>query len=324
MFILHPGLSMSQFILIIFLFGIAVSVVAQDSSSSRWLNRNAEGWFWYKSQPELEEEVEKPLTPPPPLKQSQAIAPPPTGPAPLSSAWIRENMQSYLDQAIDNPTPGNIAAFLYIQRYAMDKSSIFMDATQEVTLGNSSFDESIRRPTATFANRKLDELATINNKSILDKISASAGMFLFLDPSDASLAQDEVVTMLERNHSFSVIRIAVAPLPQNFLNKDIKSDNGHSAQMGITSFPAIALIRPDGVFDVVSQAPVSYSDLQRRALIGAKRMNVISEYDFNSTRPVKNIQHAVVNLPIDQSNISEYTVPIPSDQIINAFGGDTK
>lgn len=296
---------------------------AEDSSEARWLDRKSEGWFWYKSDPEpveskkIEETEPLLITPKSTTPNTTTESnPAKVGPAPLSSAWIRENIQSYLDAAIDKPTPENVAAFLYIQRYAMDKSFAFMDASQEATLGNAGLDEINRRPTATFANRTLDETATANHKQMIDKISSMAGVFFFIDDSQASIDQNEVLNMLQHNYSLDIIKITT--VDSEPYEQGVRKDSGHAEQMGITSFPAIVLLRHDGLFDVVSQAPVSYSDLQKRILIGAKRLGIISESEFNSTRPINHM----TNIPVSFSpNTETSSVPIAAEQIINAFGG---
>lgn len=298
---------------------IALPCLSQSAQEGRWLDGKSDGWFWYN---EPEEALEEPESEPPkPLAKAppSATSTEPQGPAPLSSAWIRENMQSYLDAAIDNPTPENVAAFLYIQRYAMDKSFAFMDAQQQVTLGHPVFDEINRRPTATFANRKLDDAASSNNRDVISKISDNAGLFFFFDGSESSMAQMGVLDMLVRKNKFDIVKISVAPIPDSLKKQGIRVDNGHGAQMGVTTVPAIALVRPDGVFDVISQAPVSLNDLKKRLLVGAKRLAVISEEDFNSTRPINNLD---LNLAESQSAALQpetSNLPISPKDIVSAF-----
>tara|TARA_B100000446_G_scaffold188107_1_gene220432 strand:+ start:44652 stop:45617 length:966 start_codon:yes stop_codon:yes gene_type:complete len=299
---------------------IALPGFAQDNNKGRWLEGKSDGWFWYN---EPEEVIEEPVEEEP-KPQTTVISPPPApqGPAPLSSAWIRENMQSYLDAAIDNPTPENVSAFLYIQRYAMDKSFAFMDAQQQVTLGHPVFDEINRRPTATFANRKLDDEASSNNSNVISKISANSGLFFFFDGSEASMAQLGVLDMLVRNHKFDIVKISVAPIPETLKEQGIRVDNGHGAQMGVTTVPAIVMVRPDGVFDIISQAPVSLNDLKKRILVGAKRLAVISEDEFNSTRPINNINLNLADSQPKPLQPLTNTLPIPAKDIVNAFSGD--
>lgn len=314
---------MLRIFIVFFAFMVANPLMADDpSGNGRWIDRKAEGWFWYKSPPETEQPIEEkaPEVTPPLLPTNPMAKQAPEPPAPLSSAWIRQNLQKYLDAAVDNPSPENVSAFLYIQKYAMDKSFAFMDASQEVTLGNSALDEISRRPTATFANRKLDEEATANVKQTIQKVSSNAGLFLFIDGSDSSNAQRDVLSMLQRSYRFDAVTIAAADISDDQITKDVRKDSGHAQQMGITSLPAIVLIRGDGVFDVISQAPVSYSDLQKRILVGAKRLGIITEDEFNYTRPITNITKSLVSIPEQQSSNAS-TVPIPASEIVKAFNG---
>jgi conjugal transfer pilus assembly protein TraF len=207
----------------------------------------------------------------------------------------------------------------------MDKSFAFMDAQQQVTLGHPVFDEINRRPTATFANRKLDDAASSNNRDVISKISSNSGLFFFFDGSEASMAQMGVLDMLVRNHEFDIVKISVAPIPQALQEQGIRIDNGHGAQMGVTTVPAIVLVRPDGVFDIISQAPVSLNDLKKRLLVGAKRLAVISEDEFNSTRPINNINLNLADSQPKAIQPSTNNLPIPAKDIVNAFsGGQTR
>jgi hypothetical protein len=51
-------------------------------------------------------------------------------PAPLSAAWLRANLERFRDQAIDDPSPRNVALYLYLQRLVLDKAERFAEATQ--------------------------------------------------------------------------------------------------------------------------------------------------------------------------------------------------
>lgn len=295
-------------------------------ASDRWLDGKADGYFWYQD-PAEELEEEEPTPPPtkatpPPAPLAKQEPSPPAGPAPLSSAWIRENMQKYLDAAMDNPkSPEHVAAFLYLQRYAMDKSFTFMDSVNEVTTGHSVFDEINRRPTATYGNKKLDEVATKNFETSLAKIASQSGLFVFYDNTQTSLTQSKVVDMVTNQFDFSVIRLAKEKLSAEFNPDNIRPDNGHSTKLGITTYPAIAIMSASGEFDVVSQAAVSLSDLHKRVLLGAKRLGIIGEKEFNDTRPIQNIGRNI-SLQKPSAVSGESQVPIQPSQLLRMFEGD--
>ncbi len=296
-------------------------IQAQDVATERWLDRKAEGYFWYKDMFEPEKEEPKKEEPPKTIVSAPAPATP-TGPAPLSSAWIRENMQNYLDNAIDNPTPENISAYLLIQKYAMDKSFAYMDATEAATLGNPLLDEINKRPSANFAKKELDRSATATRKDVIEKISSNAGLFVFMDGSSASSAQANIIDMLKRNYAFDIITIATGPLAPDNSSQNVRPDNGHVEQLQVTSFPAIVMLRSDGMYDHISQAPVSYSDLQKRILVGAKRLGVITKEEFDSTRSIRNIELYSPANTLASSHASDQ-LPIPAKDIVNAFNGGT-
>jgi len=296
---------------------------ATNADSARWLNGKSQGWFFYNEKTENS-----------PLKKEKIFLPPPPSPtkinphkkadvAPLSTAWIRENIQRYLDAATDNPTPENVSAYLYIQKYAMDKSFAFMEANRNATIGNASFDSISQRPTATFANKQLDTEATTNTKNTLYKISKNAGLFLFLDDTEASKIQGDIISMLQSGFEFDVVKIKSGELTDRDKENGLRPNNGHSQNLKIKTFPAIALINKYGGFDVISQAAVSFSDLKKRILIGASRLGVISKGEFDNTRNIRNLPSKTFDLSsLKNSDNAASSVPISQKQINKFFNRD--
>ena len=182
------------------------------------------------------------------------------------------------------------------------------------------FDSISQRPTATYANRQLDEEATQKRAETLDHISHNSGIFFFSDNSNASKIQADIISMLVRNFDFDILKITTAQPTQELADQGFKEDKGRSKTLGISTYPAIALISADGNYDVISQAPVSYSDLRDRLLIGANRLGVINEAELNQTRPIRNL--GSINVDITQlKNRSSDTssVPVPQKDIVNLF-----
>lgn len=93
------------------------------------------------------------------LEEADASPPAPSGPTPLSSAWLRENLDRYRDAAVDDPTPAKVRAYLLLQRVAMDRASAFARATQAVTLGDPLLDANVERPIASFEAQAMDAQA---------------------------------------------------------------------------------------------------------------------------------------------------------------------
>lgn len=74
----------------------------------------------------------------------------------FSAEWFRENLPKYKDLAWNNPTVENVRTFLYLQRFAIDRSEQFSDATELAVVGDPFLDEITRRPAATFASQQVD------------------------------------------------------------------------------------------------------------------------------------------------------------------------
>ena len=285
---------------------------------SRFLDGKQEGFFWYKDPKLVEPQEEKPepevLAKPP----VQAEAPPPVpaepaGPAPLSAEWIRTNLPKYLDAAIDNPTPENVAAYLYLQKYSMDKATKFSEVSERVTLG-TSLDADLSRPSSQFAKDVVDSKARTNQQLLMKKIGDRAGLFVFVENTEESFAQANVLETFIGMYEFSMVPIAVQPLSESFrVLGDVLPDNGHTAQLNIQKYPAIALMDGNGTFDVLSQNMVALSGLEKRVAVSALRLGVITEDEYNKARVV-DYSHTLAEAP--DNTLFDPNVPVPAAELI--------
>ncbi|MCU0833530.1 MAG: conjugal transfer protein TraF, partial [Chromatiaceae bacterium] len=130
---------------------LVAPVLPLDAAAAGFYFRAEEGWFWYERAPEPAVTPEPAPTPEPPPLAEAAPATAPQGPRPLTAQWLRERLGAYRDAAIDDPSPENVALYLYLQRVALDKSSRFAAATQRAVQLDPMLDEITQRPTATFA-----------------------------------------------------------------------------------------------------------------------------------------------------------------------------
>ncbi|RSE57586.1 conjugal transfer protein TraF [Alcaligenes faecalis] len=272
-----------------------------DIQAQSFYDRKEEGWFWYKEDPEPEQEQEQepesePEQPvviiaPPTEAPTQEVAP--TAPAPLSAAWLRENMMKYLDVAIDEPSPENVKAYLYLQRLAMDKAERYAMVSQRVNVGNPFLDETIRRPSSSFAVTSVDAMAGVARAQLVKKIAANAGIFFFYQ-SDCSLCtlQAPIIKSLETQEGFSVIPVSVDG--ENMPNspwEEFKADNGHAALLGIENLPATYLVGADGSMVSLGQGVYALPELQERIIKVAVVEGWVSEEEANQTRPIRNFNN---------------------------------
>jgi conjugal transfer pilus assembly protein TraF len=251
--------------------------------------REQEGWFWYEREPELAPAPE----PAPPEQPAVSVEPPmsetaPKGPKPLSAQWIREHIGEYRDAAIDDPTPENVALYLYLQRVALDKSSRFAAATQRAVQLDPFLDEITQRPTATFAANLTNRQAGDNRDEVLERVAEKAGvLFFFRSDCPYCEAQAPLLKLLEARYGFSVLPVSIdgAPLPGGTF-PDFRQDSGQAAALGVVSTPALFLARPPDAMVPLSQGLLSLAQLQERVVLAAVQAGWISEGEYTRTRPV--------------------------------------
>lgn len=285
--------------------GITCALLAVISNNAladgeRFYDRKSEGWFWYEVDP-VEEEIDlpKPEPLPIPAPASEVAEQKPAKAEPqvkaFSAEWFRVNLPKYKDAAWDNPTIENVQTYMYLQRYAIDRSEQFADTTQLAVIGDPFLDESSRRPGATFASDNLDRLAGQAKDELLQTVSSKAGVFFFYESECPQCeVQAPLIKNLEVNNGFTVVPISVdgSELPDNpfdFYNVD----GGHAKKLGVQTYPAIFLATPDGEFEPVGQGAFSLPELRQRILIAARRSNIISVEQFNRTRPVLNYENNI-------------------------------
>lgn len=254
----------------------AASVNDRLDTTASFFENAEEGWFWYRdTQPESPEDdsLQSPVDPPP-------------GPPAFSVAWLRENLPRYRDLAIDDPSPKNIRAFLFVQRIMLDKAENFAQAMQQQVVGDALVDESARRSLATFGTHRIGAAAEAGKTSALKSLSEKVGLFFFYR-SDCPYckAQVPVLEVFRNTYDIAVMGVAMdgkaAQLPF-----DWKPDNGAAEKMGIMDVPALVVVTPAGEASQISQGLVALTEIERRVLIAAKRKGWISTSDYDATRPL--------------------------------------
>lgn len=266
---------------------LAESMDQRSGINDGFFSRHAEGWFWYQD-PEPEEEPEPLVLPPPP-----APAPAPTEQAksedylpPFSLAWVKKNLEKYLEIAWNDPTPENVQAYFLMQRFAIDRSQKFSDTAQQVVIGNKLLDETMRRPVANFGTKVADSAAVPEINKLLKKISEHAGIFFFFK-SDCSYCevQAPILKQLEKN-GFHVMAVSIdgGELRSTQFN-DTRIDSGQAQKLGVTATPTMFLMTDKLQFEQLAAGAVSLMDLQNRIFVGALRQGIISEDELNMTKP---------------------------------------
>ncbi|HCE7247000.1 TPA: conjugal transfer protein TraF [Pseudomonas aeruginosa] len=263
------------------------------AGSETFYKGKAEGWFWYKD-PKEDEEEEKKLPPPPPpppaptKDEEPEAASQPEQPAIFSVKWLRENLDTYRDIAIDSPTEENVSRYYYMQRMMMDKASKFSEMSSKVIMKDPFLDEDSRRPVATYAANAMNKMAADSRDKVLKDLSQKLGLFYFFK-SDCVLCVEQAGVLQSLNHATGISVIPVSMDGENLPNggfAEYRVDSGQAEKLGIFQAPALALAIPPDKSEIVGYGAITLDVLYNRILIAAKDANVIDQKTFASTQPV--------------------------------------
>jgi len=103
----------------------------------------------------------------------------PVGPKPLSAAWFRANLDDYRDRALDDPSPANVQAYLYLQRIALERAGSFAEASAAAAVKDPWLDANSERPIATYAAQAIDAQAETARTTVLSELAKDAGILFF-------------------------------------------------------------------------------------------------------------------------------------------------
>ncbi|MBT9136216.1 MAG: hypothetical protein DDT34_01290 [Firmicutes bacterium] len=235
------------------------------------------GWHFYEA-------------PPPPPQRKPEEEPYPaegagSGPAPLSSAWIRENLQTYMDRALDDPTPENVETYMLLQRLAMDKSQRFAEVTQQAVALNPVLDERIGMGGSS-AERSLSRSAADEaRRGVLARLSQEIGIwYFFRSDCPFCMRQDPSLLRLTNETGIQILPISTdgPPLASGAFPEYVV-DGGQAAQLGVQRTPTLVVSHPEtGSLTVLFDGLAMLDEIEKRLvdLAFAKGWITRSEFDL--------------------------------------------
>ena len=276
----------------------AVGVFGQTADDERFFDRGQEGWFWYEPLPVEDEAPPSPakqLDPAPvpdevrPIVPAEAVEPAAGAePAkPLSAAWFREYLDSFRDRALDDPSPINIEAYLYLQRIALERAGAFAEASAAAAARDPFLDANSERPIATYAAQAVDDQAEAARAAVLEALAKEAGILFFYDADCALCAsQAGVLDLARRLHGFEIIAVSLDGSPPPDPLTAHRQDQGQAERLGVVSLPATFLVRPPDLIRPIAQAPLDLTNIGRRIIALAHDAGLVSDEDYLATRAI--------------------------------------
>lgn len=209
-----------------------------------------------KPKPKAPARTAEPLRAPQPA-QPPTLQPPiaPGTPAQLLELKDVEAFRKELDrlksQAIMNPTPDNLQAYLLGNKLMMDKAGYFADQWRRVVWQNPTLDFNQVRPTANFALVEQRVQADEQRKTTVQTLGKTHGLLYFFR-SDCSACKLQAPALLAFSRQFGVEVASVSldgRIPSNYPLPKPRLDNGISMIVtngqGVQTVPALFFVSHD-------------------------------------------------------------------------------
>lgn len=263
-----------------------LSATSDDlSSAPDFYGDRDRGWHWYEQQPEPPAKV--PLPKPPPASPGGGGQ----GPAPLTTAWLRANLERFQMTAMDDPTPENVELYLLMQRLAADKSSRFAEVAERVVARTPYLDESTERPITAGQKETAAIEVSRERRAVLDKLAGQAGIwYFFRSDCPYCIRQNEALLMFSRLTGMPILPVSLDGLgmpdgafPEFAVNSD------QAEQLGITATPTLYIARPPDGLVRLSVGLRAKDEIESRVLMVARDEGWITDAEYiaatRGTRP---------------------------------------
>jgi len=277
------------------------------TGAPQWTEKD-QGWHFYEPPP--------PPRPKPLRAEVEPIAGVPAAPQvpPLGAAWIRENLQNYMDRALDDPSPENVETWMLLQRLAMDKSQRFSEMTQQVVALTPALDERKGMGGSTAEREVSRSVADEARKDILASLSDRIGIWYFFK-SDCPfcMRQDPSLQRLTNETGIQILPISIdgPPLASGAF-PDYVVDGGQAKSLGVQRTPTLVVSSPtDNDLTVLFDGLAMLTEIETRLIEVAFAKNWITREQFDiatrgdasnfldvtSVKPRKKTLQEVVNDP---------------------------
>ena len=188
-----------------------------------------------------------------------------TGPGPSDTAGaesieeiglMRQALEESRAVAILEPTPDNVAAYLYLQQESLQRAATFSDVFRRVVWSTPELDYTLRRPAGALSKQLWSDERLAAQRKVLSNLSQRYGLIYL---GDAGCAGCRVFGPLLRAFA---LRHGLDVLAVSLTGEDLEGwpeavpDNGRAAELGLDGAPVPAVV----LFDTATGQvlPVSF------------------------------------------------------------------
>ena len=202
------------------------------------------GWHFYCDRQE-ERQPDPPPVSPPPAPPAVADTPPATE----RILALRRALEEARAEAILDPTPEKIAAYLELQRAALQRAAVFSDAFRRTVWATPELDYTLKRPVGALAKQLWSDERRQARDRVLASLKDRYGLIYL---GHAGCAACKVFGPLLRafasRHGLDVLAVSLTGDALEGWPEAVP-DNGRAARLGLGDAPVPALV----LFDTVTK-----------------------------------------------------------------------
>ncbi len=224
------------------------------------------GWHFYCDREEERDEEQAPVLSAPPSASKTATA---------RIATMRVRLEEARAEAILDPTPEKVAAYLALQRDALQRAAVFSDAFRRTVWATPALDYTLTRPVGALAKRFWSDERRGEIADALATLGERYGL-IYLGHPDCGGCRvfGPLLRAFSLRHGLDVLAVSMTGGPLEGWPEAVP-DNGRAARLGLSGspLPAVAL------FDTRTKRalPVGYGVLAEDQL--AERIFVLTRLE---------------------------------------------
>ena len=192
------------------------------------------GWHFYCDRQEEAPQRVEPVPAPPPGDAGQ--------PATERIEAMREALEEARAEAILDPTPENVTAYLRLQQETLQRAAVFSDAFRRTVWATPELDYTLRRPVGALAKQVWSDQRREARDGALARLGERYGLIYL---GHAGCAGCKVFGPLLRafasRHGLDVLAVSLTGAALEGWPEAV-SDNGRAARLGLGNAPVPALV----------------------------------------------------------------------------------
>ncbi len=225
------------------------------------------GWHFY-----CDREEEADDRPPPPELSAPPLAP---GSAAARIAAMRERLEEARAEAILDPAPEKVAAYLELQRAALQRAATFSDAFRRTVWATPGLDYTLTRPVGALAKRLWSDERRAARDAALARLGERYGL-IYLGHTDCGGCRvfGPLLRAFALRHGIDVLAVSMTGGKLEGWPGAVP-DNGRAARLGLAGSPVPALV----LFDTATKRamPVGFGVLAEDQI--AERIFVLTQME---------------------------------------------